>query len=141
MTAARVAGLPAYEGYGLSECASVVALNAPGAVREGSVGRVLPHATLRIDEAGEIHVRGATMLGYLGEEGASPEEVATGDLGFINDDGYLYVQGRRKNLLITSLGRNVSPEWVERELLAHTSIGQAVVFGDPPAKRIVPPCC
>jgi len=130
LTAARVAGLPAYEGYGLSECASVVALNAPGAVREGSVGRVLPHATLRIDEAGEIHVRGATMLGYLGEEGASPEEVATGDLGFINDDGYLYVQGRRKNLLITSLGRNVSPEWVERELLAHTSIGQAVVFGE-----------
>ena len=130
LTAARVAGLPAYEGYGLSECASVVALNAPGAVRAGSVGRVLPHATLRIDEAGEIHVRGATMSGYLGDESASIEEVATGDLGFIDDDGYLYVQGRRKNLLITSLGRNVSPEWVERELLAHTSIGQVVVFGE-----------
>jgi long-subunit acyl-CoA synthetase (AMP-forming) len=134
--AAQAAGLPAHEGYGLSECASVVALNLPGAERKGSVGRVLPHATVRIDAAGEIHVRGATMRGYLGDgdgDGDGSEhgdEIATGDLGFIDDDGFLHVRGRRKNLLITSLGRNVSPEWVERELLASPDLAQAVVFGE-----------
>jgi long-subunit acyl-CoA synthetase (AMP-forming) len=130
LTAAHAVGLPAYEGYGLSECASVVALNCPGAARHGSVGRVLPHARVRIDEAGEIYVRGATMSGYLGADERVNDEVATGDLGFIDADGFLHVRGRRKNLLITSLGRNVSPEWVERELLASGSIGQAVVFGE-----------
>jgi long-subunit acyl-CoA synthetase (AMP-forming) len=130
LTATHAAGLPAYEGYGLSECASVVALNSPDALRKGSVGQVLPHARVRIDAAGEIHIRGAAMLSYLGEDVTSHEEIATGDLGFIDEDGYLYVRGRRKNLLITSLGRNVSPEWVERELLANASVGQAVVFGE-----------
>lgn len=130
LSAAHAAGLPAYEGYGLSECASVVALNSPAASRKGSVGRVLPHARVRIDELGEIHVRGATMSGYLGESDDAHDEVATGDLGFIDEDGYLHVRGRSKNLLITSLGRNISPEWVERELLAAAPIGQAVVFGE-----------
>lgn len=130
LTAAHAVGLPAYEGYGLSECASVVALNSPDAAYKGSVGRVLPHARVRIDAAGEIHVRGATMSGYLGDADQIQDEVATGDLGFIDADGFLHVRGRRKNLLITSLGRNVSPEWVERELLASSAIGQAVVFGE-----------
>jgi acyl-CoA synthetase (AMP-forming)/AMP-acid ligase II len=130
LTAAHAVGLPAYEGYGLSECASVVALNSPAAALKGSVGRVLPHARIRIDAAGEIHVRGATMSGYLGNDEQMQTEVATGDLGFIDADGFLHVRGRRKNLLITSLGRNVSPEWVERELLASDSISQAVVFGE-----------
>ncbi len=70
------------------------------------------------------------MSGYLGADERVNDEVATGDLGFIDTDGFLHVRGRRKNLLITSLGRNVSPEWVERELLASGSIGQAVVFGE-----------
>ena len=130
LMAAHAAGLPVYEGYGLSECASVVALNSPAAARKGSVGRVLPHARVRIAAASEIHVRGATMSGYLGDDAQAQDEVATGDLGFIDEDGFLYVRGRQKNLLITSLGRNVSPEWVERELLAGSSIGQAVVFGE-----------
>jgi len=130
LSAAHAAGLPAYEGYGLSECASVVALNTPDAERKGSVGCVLSHATVRVDTNNEIHVRGATMLGYFGDAAPTSAEIATGDLGFIDDDGFLYVRGRRKNLLITSLGRNVSPEWVERELLANPAIGQAVVFGE-----------
>ncbi|MCU0757573.1 MAG: AMP-binding protein [Steroidobacteraceae bacterium] len=130
---ARRRGVPAFEGYGLSECASVVALSAPQALRPGSVGRVLPHARVRVDAHGELHVRGAVMLGYLGAGGAEalPDgEVATGDLGRIDADGFVYVEGRAKNMLITSLGRNVSPEWVERELLAQPAIGQALVFGD-----------
>jgi len=131
-------GLPVYEGYGLSECASVVALNTPGHNRQGSAGRVLPHSRVRIDAAGEIHVGGATMLGYLGQAptdaGAATAgrggEVATGDLGEIDADGFLYVRGRLKNLFITSFGRNVAPEWVERELLIDPAVGQAVVLGE-----------
>lgn len=130
LDAAQRAGLPVFEGYGLSECASVVALNSPEAERKGSVGRVLPHARVRIDTTGEIHVRGATLQGYLGDDGTPIDEVATGDLGEMDDQGFLYVRGRRKNLLITSLGRNISPEWVERGLLACGPIAQAMVIGE-----------
>jgi long-subunit acyl-CoA synthetase (AMP-forming) len=114
---ARALGLPAYEGYGLSECASVVALNLPGADRAGSVGKPLPHVAVTIDNH-EIHVR------------ANGAWLATGDLGRLDADGFLYIEGRRKHLLITSYGRNVSPEWPEAELLAGGAIAQAAVFGE-----------
>jgi long-subunit acyl-CoA synthetase (AMP-forming) len=127
--AARL-GLPAYEGYGLTECASVVALNTPSAHRAGSAGRVLPHAAIRIDERSEIHVAGAATSCYVGEHGGAAEEIATGDLGKIDADGYLYVTGRRKNVFITSFGRNVSPDWVEAELARAAPIGQAALFGE-----------
>ncbi|MES1927126.1 AMP-binding protein [Salinisphaera sp. T31B1] len=122
-------GLPVYEGYGLSECASVVSLNLPGAARPGSVGRALPHARVRLADDGEIHVIGSAMRGYLGEAPA-PAEIATGDLGAFDDDGYLYVRGRKKNQFITSFGRNVNPEWPEAVLLQHTALRQAAVFGE-----------
>jgi long-subunit acyl-CoA synthetase (AMP-forming) len=128
---AAAVGLPVYEGYGLSECASVVCLNTPEARREGTVGRPLPHARLRVDERGEVHVRGATMLGYLGEAPLAPDaELATGDLGTLDADGYVRVHGRVRNLYITSLGRNVSPEWVEREIAVEPGIGQVLVHGE-----------
>lgn len=123
-------GLPAYQGYGLSECASVVCLNTPAATRRGSVGKPLPHSRVRIDEHGQIMVRGATMCNYLGENVQAEEEIATGDLGEIDADGYVYVRGRLKNMFITSMGRNVSPEWVEAELLREPCVGQAVVLGE-----------
>lgn len=110
---ARSLGLPAYEGYGLSECASVVALNLPAADRVGSVGRALAHAAIEIVN-GEVHVNGTP----------------TGDLGRLDADGFLYIEGRRKHVLITSYGRNVSPEWPEAELLAGRAIAQAAVFGE-----------
>jgi long-subunit acyl-CoA synthetase (AMP-forming) len=118
---ARRAGLPAYQGYGLSECASVVTLNHPGADRPGSVGRPLAHARVRIAR-GEIEVK--RRRGWF----------ATGDLGRLDADGFLYVEGRRKNVLITSFGRNVSPEWPEAELLVGSAIAQAAVFGEARAR-------
>ena len=113
-TAVRI---PAYEGYGLSECTSVVCLNTPAAHRAGTVGRPLPHARVRIDAAGEVHVSGNSMLGYLGEAPLPPDaEIATGDLGSFDADGFLQLHGRAGNRMITSFGRNVSPEWVESEI-------------------------
>ena len=130
LDAAAALGIPAYQGYGLSECASVVCLNTPAATRRGSVGRPLAHTRVRIDERGEIRVRGAAMAGYLGESRPMDAEIATGDLGEIDADGYVYVRGRIKNLFITSMGRNVSPEWLETELLRDRAIVQAVVSGE-----------
>ncbi len=127
---AAALGLPAYQGYGLSECASVVTLNTPGASRAGSVGRLLSHAKARIDDLGQIVVRGAVMSGYLGHDGSAPDEIATGDLGSIDADGYVYVHGRLKNMFITSMGRNICPEWVEAELTCDPCIGQAIVCGE-----------
>ena len=128
---AEAVGLPVYEGYGLSECASVVCLNMPGARRTGSVGRPLPHARVRVAEGGELMVSGVTTRGYLGDTPQRPrEEWATGDLGEIDADGYVYVRGRRGNMYITSFGRNVAPEWVEREILVEPAIGHVMVHGE-----------
>lgn len=122
-------GLPVHEGYGLSECASVVCLNRPGARRPGSVGRPLPHAQVSVVD-GELIVDGPRALGYLGDATLPPGPIATGDLGFIDDDGFVHVTGRRKHMFITAYGRNVSPEWVEAELLQHPAIAQVVVHGE-----------
>jgi long-subunit acyl-CoA synthetase (AMP-forming) len=127
---AAALGLPVYEGYGLSECGSVVALNTPASAKRGSVGRVLPHAAVRIAHDGEILVSGATLLGYAGGDGAAPREWPTGDLGRLDEDGYLHVAGRKRNVIITAFGRNVAPEWVESELAAQPAIAQAAVFGE-----------
>ena len=134
--------LPVFEGYGLSECASVVCLNTPLARRRGSVGRPLPHAQVRIGDDGQVMVSGVTQLGYLGEPPRSAaDEWPTGDLGEIDADGYLYVRGRLRNIYITSLGRNVAPEWVERELVQQSGIRHAMVHGEarPYAVALVEP--
>lgn len=126
-------GLPVYEGYGLSECGSVVCVNTAAANRRGSVGRPLPHVRVRLDGQQQIMVSGPLMSGYLGDAGqpgAVAGEIATGDLGEIDADGFVYVRGRLKNLIITSLGRNISPEWVERELQMEPAIGMAAAFGE-----------
>jgi long-chain acyl-CoA synthetase len=128
---ARAVGLPAYEGYGLSEAASVQTLNLPGADRPGSVGRPLPHARVRLNTSGEVEIAGSLFLGYTGEPVAPISEwLPTGDLGTLDADGFLHLQGRRKHVLITAYGRNVSPEWVETALRDEPAVLQAVVFGD-----------
>ena len=131
--AAQALGIPAAEGYGLSEGASVQTLNLPGiagAARPGSAGRVLPHARLRVAADGELEVAGSLFSGTLGDPTPVPPWWPTGDLGRIDTDGFVHVMGRKKNVLITSFGRNVSPEWVETALRADPAVAQAVVLGD-----------
>ena len=130
LTAARACGIPAYEGYGLSEAGSVQTLNVPGADRPGSAGRPLPHARVRIAGEGGIEIAGTLMAGYLGDPRPVPEWWPTGDLGSIDAHGFLHVEGRSRNVLITGFGRNVSPEWVEAALRGEAGVAQAVVFGE-----------
>lgn len=127
---AAARGLPVFEGYGMSECASVMTLNTPAANRPGSVGKPLPHIRLRIGNDGEVEVLGATSAGYLGHEAANEGWWGSGDLGHFDADGYLYLEGRRRNCFITAFGRNVAPEWVEKELTLEPAIAQAAVFGE-----------
>lgn len=133
---AHALGLPLYEGYGLSESASVVTLNTPAHHRIGSIGKPLPHIQIRVDDAGELWIKGALLSGYTYPTGMvlpnldAEGFVATGDLGYQDADGFWYLHGRKKNVFITSFGRNVSPEWVESELTHHALIAQACVFGE-----------
>lgn len=125
----REKGWPVFEGYGLSECGSVLTVNVPGADKPGSAGRPLSHCELSL-EGDEVMAEGNAFLGYLGDQRNSQRRVATGDLGRFDDDGFLWLSGRRKNLLINSYGRNISPEWPESELLRSPAITQCVVVGD-----------
>jgi long-chain acyl-CoA synthetase len=129
---AHAVGIPAYEGYGLTEACSVVTLNVPGACRPGSVGRPLPHAEVRVAEDGEVLVRGATLAGYVGGTGGPDADGwwRTGDLGRIDDEGFVHLLGRRGNVFVTSYGRNISPEWIEGRLTGCPSVAQAVVLGE-----------
>jgi long-chain acyl-CoA synthetase len=123
-------GLPVYEGYGLSECCSVVSLNTPSSNRRGSAGKLLSNLSLSFQN-GQVYVSGNSMLGYVGEPNSwNKESVATGDLGKLDADGFLYINGRCKNVLISSFGRNISPEWIESELTANPLIKEAIVIGD-----------
>ena len=137
---ARKLGLPVFEGYGLSECGSVVALNGPDGHSLGSVGQPLPHCRIKIAADGEILVEGAAMLGYLGSDEQQPArlatddpstvQIATGDLGHLDEAGYLHITGRKKNVQITAFGRNFSPEWIEAEAQLCPAIARIVIFGD-----------
>jgi long-subunit acyl-CoA synthetase (AMP-forming) len=135
---AKAMGIPVYEGYGLSECASVVALNTPNDERIGSVGKVLSNRIARVSKDGEIEVKNIGLPHYLENvEGltnnptsADDTWLPTGDLGHLDDEGFLYLDGRKKNVLITSFGRNISPEWPESLLLGSGLFKQAIVVGD-----------
>ncbi|EIK43704.1 putative long-chain-fatty-acid-CoA ligase [Cellvibrio sp. BR] len=126
---ARARSIPVYEGYGLSECASVVSLNSPLENKIGSVGKPLSHVQVRI-ENGVIFTRGNGFSGYLNSQHENNEWVNTGDLGYLDSDGFLFITGREKNCLISSFGRNISPEWIEAELTLSPAITQVMVVGD-----------
>ncbi len=129
-------GIPAYEGYGISECGSVIALNTPGSWRAGSCGKTLPNRELKVDPQGRLWVRGLLSPGYLKEEGFelmpldSDGFMATGDLGRVDESGFVWIEGRVKNQIITSFGRNICPEWIEAELCSDDAVKQARVVGE-----------
>jgi acyl-CoA synthetase (AMP-forming)/AMP-acid ligase II/pyrroloquinoline quinone (PQQ) biosynthesis protein C len=127
---ARALGLPVRQGYGMTETGSVVALEAAdGRDGIGSVGKPLGHVKVWIAEDGEVLLEGPLCLGSIGQEGpATP--FATGDIGRIDALGRLWIEGRKSNLIVTSFGRNISPEWVEQELLAEPEIAQVMIWGD-----------
>ena len=128
-------GLPVWEGYGLSECASVVCLNTPQARRIGSVGQPLPHARVCLADDGELLVQGPRMLGYLGEAPLQGNWLHTGDLAR-EEDGFILLQGRKKHMFVTAYGRNVHPEWVEAELTQQPAIAQAWLHGEARASNV-----
>ena len=129
LTQARALGLPVYQGYGLSECGSVVALNTAKNAHDESVGHVLPHQRVRFED-GECVVSGEVFLGYLNQPASFyPSEVNTGDIGEMRGKA-LHIDGRKTNLLISSYGRNISPEWVESVLMATGAFLQVLVFGE-----------
>lgn len=94
------------------------------------MGRALSHIQLNIADDGEIVVQDNAYLGYVGQREIQMNEVRTGDIGYIDDAGFVYITGRKKNIFITSFGRNVSSEWVERELKISPAIAQAALFGE-----------
>ncbi|MBU2713562.1 AMP-binding protein [Zooshikella harenae] len=123
-------GLPVYEGYGLSECASVVALNTPFDNVPGSVGQLLPHLQAHCSAQGELVLQGNTFLGYLGQPRSAKRVVCTGDLVRLSQSNRLTVNGRCKNTIVTSYGRNINPEWVEAEAEAYPALQQFVLLGN-----------
>lgn len=128
-------GVNVLEGYGMSECSPVVSSNNPDDYKVGSIGRPLENAEVKF-ENGEICVKGSSvMMGYY----EMPEETAetlkdgwlhTGDKGYIDEDGYLFINGRIKNLIILSNGENVSPEEIEDKLALNPLVGEVIVTGE-----------
>lgn len=137
MNALACQGIPVFQGYGLSENASVVSMNTAEHQRIGSVGKPLAHVQVRIAADKSIEVKSSSLFsGYSGEDPSacsitSDGWLDTGDLGELDADGYLYVQGRKKNVLCLPNGRNVSPEQVELEFREYPGIRDAAVFLDP----------
>jgi long-subunit acyl-CoA synthetase (AMP-forming) len=129
-------GLPVYEGYGLAEHTSVVTWNTPSATKHGTVGRPLAHVTLRIADDGEVLVKSPSVFaGYtIVDPTASDVDddgwLHTGDLGVIDDEGYLSITGRKKSMVTTAQGRNVAPEWVEASYQSLPFVRVVGVAGD-----------
>ena len=129
-------GLPIFEGYGLTETSPVIALNIPGACKVGSVGRPLKNVECRIAEDGEILVRGPSIFqGYWQRPQETLEAFRdgwfkTGDIGRLDEDGFLFITDRKKDLIKTSGGKFVAPQPIELMLKSNALVSQAVVLGD-----------
>lgn len=130
------AGMTVYEGYGLTESTAAITANPPGRPKFGTVGRPVPGASVAIAEDGEVWVRGATVFaGYLNHPRCTEAALvrgwlATGDLGSLDEDGYLTITGRKKELIVTSSGKNLAPGALEERVRSHPLVSQCLVVGD-----------
>jgi long-chain acyl-CoA synthetase len=125
------------EGYGLTECTTACSVNRPDRLRFGTVGPALPRFELRIDDDGEILIRSETIFaGYLKDEQATRDVLDedgwlhSGDIGSLDEDGFLRITDRKKDILVTAGGKNVAPQNIENALKGHPLISQALVVGD-----------
>ncbi|MEY3686370.1 MAG: hypothetical protein RLZZ73_228 [Actinomycetota bacterium] len=132
----RGAGITILEGYGLTETTAGATLNLTKKLRVGSVGRPIPGTTIKIAEDGEVLIKGPiVMRGYWQNDAANQEVFEgewfrSGDLGRLDDEGYLYITGRKKELIVTAGGKNVAPAVLEDRLRAHPLVSQCMVVGD-----------
>ena len=129
-------GIPIYEAYGMTESTALISANIPGAVKFGTVGRALPGIEVRIAEDGEVLARGENLFaGYHNNPAATAAMLAggwlhTGDLGSVDDDGFLRISGRKKDIIITAGGKNLTPANLENDLRQSRWIAHAVLLGD-----------
>ncbi|MFJ5557276.1 AMP-dependent synthetase/ligase [Streptomyces sp. NPDC093250] len=130
------AGVQIYEGYGLTESTAAATANPPERTRYGTVGRPIPGVTVHIADDGEIWLHGDNVFeGYLNHPKATDEALhdgwlATGDLGSLDEDGYLTITGRKKEILVTSGGKSVSPGVLEERVRDHPLVNQCIVVGN-----------
>ncbi|WP_137992280.1 AMP-dependent synthetase/ligase [Streptomyces vilmorinianum] len=130
------AGVLVYEGYGLTETTAAATVTPPLRPRPGTVGRPVPGTAVRIADDGEVLIKGPIVFTAYWDDPEATGEVlrdgwfATGDLGALDDDGYLVITGRKKDILVTSGGKNVSPAVLEDRLRSRPPVGQCLVVGD-----------
>jgi long-chain acyl-CoA synthetase len=129
-------GVPVMEGYGMTETATAAVVNTPESFRFGSIGKPLPGVEVKIGDDGEILLKGANIFkGYYKNDDATRDTLEdgwlhTGDLGYIDDDGFVYINGRKKDIIITAGGKNITPANLENGLKQSRWVSQAVVVGD-----------
>lgn len=132
----RGVGLKVLEGYGLTETTAPATVNRPELTKIGTVGRPLPGSSIRIAADGEVEIKGVQVFrGYHGNETATAEALQdgwfkSGDLGTLDEDGFLRITGRKKEIIVTAGGKNVAPAVLEDRLRAHPLLSQVVVVGD-----------